>query len=79
MTDQSRSKLDRIAEYLEGIGGAVRKDQTYDDLKTSTICLCNVLTDLVDYLKQPRDDAIVEIEADRQRLINQAGTCCDED
>ena len=71
--------MDRIAEYLEGTGRALRKDQTHDDLKTSTICLCNVLTDLVDYLKQPRDDAIAELEDDRQRLINQAGTCCDED
>lgn len=28
---------------------------------------------------QSQADRIAELEDDRQRLINQAGTCCDED
>jgi len=49
---QERPPLDRIEEYLEGVGRALRKDQTYDDLKTSTICLCNALQNLVEYIKE---------------------------
>jgi len=45
------SELERIEEYLEGTGRALRQDQTYDDLKTSAICLCNALQNLVAYLK----------------------------
>ena len=45
------SELDRIEEYLEGTGRALRQDQTYDDLKTSAICLCNAVQNLVAYLK----------------------------
>ena len=51
--NQERPPLDRIDEYLEGTGRALRQDQTYDDLKTSTICLCNALQNLVEYLKEP--------------------------
>ena len=47
-----RPPLDRIEEYLEGIGKSLRQDQTYDDLKTSSICLCNALQNLVEYLKE---------------------------
>ena len=47
-----RPPLDRLEKYLEGTGRALRQDQTYDDLKTSAICLCNVLVDLVEYLKE---------------------------
>ena len=49
---QERPPLDRLEEYLEGVGRALRQDQTYDDLKTSTICLCNAVQNLVDYLKE---------------------------
>ena len=52
---QERPPLDRIEEYLEGVGRALRKDQSYGDLKTSTICLCNALQNLVDYLKKAED------------------------
>ena len=50
--NQERQPLDRIDEYLKGTGRALRQDQTYDDLKTSTICLCNALQNLVEYLKE---------------------------
>ena len=50
-----RPPLDRIEERLEGIGRVLRQDQTYDDLKTSAICLCNALQDLVSYLKELED------------------------
>ncbi len=53
--DLERPPLDRIDDYLEGAGKALRQDQTYDDLKTSTICLCNALSNLVDYLKEVED------------------------
>ena len=38
--------------------------------------------ELVAKLTKERDDLkqrVAELEDDRQRLINQAGTCCDED
>jgi len=47
-----RPPLDRIDDYLEGTGRALRQDQSYDDLKTSAICLCNALQNLVAYLKE---------------------------
>ncbi len=47
-----RSPLDQIEEHLEGLGTALRQDQTFDDLKTSAICLCNVMQNLVAYLKE---------------------------
>ena len=47
------SSLDRIEEYLEGFGDTIRQDQTYDDLKTSVICLHNALSNLVAHLKKP--------------------------
>ena len=49
---QERPPLDRIEEYIEGVGRALRQDQTYDDLKTSAICLCNAMQNLVEYLKE---------------------------
>ena len=52
---KERPPLDRIEEYLEGVGRALRQDQTYDDLKTSTICLCNAVQNLVEYLKELED------------------------
>jgi len=50
-----RQPLDRIDDYLKGTGTALRQDQTYDDLKTSNICLCNALSNLVAYLKEVED------------------------
>ncbi len=50
-----REPLDRIEDYLESLGEALRQDQTYDDLKTSAICLCNALQNLVEYLKELED------------------------
>ena len=53
--EHQRSRLDRIDEYLEGTGRALRQDQSYDDLKTSAICLCNAVRNLVTYLKEVED------------------------
>ena len=50
--EPERPPLDRLNDYLEGVGNALRQDQTFDELKTSTICLCNVLSNLVDHLKK---------------------------
>ena len=55
-----RSSLKRIDEYLEGTGRALRQDQTYEDLKTSTICLCNALQNIVSYLAGLEDEGQVE-------------------
>ena len=52
LAEAQRPSLDRLEKYLEGTGRALRQDQTYDDLKTSAICLCNALQDLVSYLKE---------------------------
>ncbi len=49
---EQRDLLDRLDGYLEGTGRALRQDQTYDDLKTSAICLCNAMQNLVTYLKE---------------------------
>ncbi|KKK82292.1 hypothetical protein LCGC14_2804870 [marine sediment metagenome] len=51
LEEAQRPPLDRIEEYIEGTGRALRQDQSYDDLRSSVICLCNVLQNLVAYLK----------------------------
>ena len=51
LEEAQRPPLDRIEEYIDGTGKTLRRDQSYDDLKTSAICLCNALQNLVAYLK----------------------------